>query len=78
MEVETEFVKIFIAVDSAGAEHHVLKYVEIPQAKDLTPRSTPRFLTTDGLALEPLDKQEESFKIVGRGVLIKRVGSLAP
>jgi hypothetical protein len=78
MDLETELVKSFVAVDSLGGEHHVLMYVEIPHAPDVVPRPVPRFLTADGLVLEPLDHQEDMFKIVGSGVLIQRVGPFAP
>jgi hypothetical protein len=78
MDMETELVKSFVAADKLGGQHHVLMYVEIPHAPDVVPRPVPRFLTADGLALEPLDHQEEMFKIVQSGVLLQRVGPLAP
>jgi hypothetical protein len=78
MDMETELVKSFVAVDTRGGQYHVLMYLDIPHAVNVVPRPVPRFQTTDGLALQPLDRQEEMFKIIGSGVLIQRVGPLAP
>jgi hypothetical protein len=63
-------------VDAPGVEHNV--YVEMLPEPDVPPRPIPQFRTVGGLVLEPLDQQDERFKIVGSGVLLRRIGPFTP
>jgi hypothetical protein len=78
MNTETQLVKSFVVADDLGGLHNVSMYVETPHAPGVPPRPMPRFQLKGGLVLESLDHQEEQFRIVGTGVLLRRIGPFAP
>ena len=78
MNTETQLVKGFVVADDLGGLHNVSMYVETPHSLGVPPRPMPRFQLKGGLVLEPIDHQEEQFRIVGTEVLLRRVGPFAP